>query len=359
MAERSTYRVGCPSWVFGLRASEGARLLLVRLWAFVDGAAALAFLDGEGPAPFVWACRDGMARDLETSVRSVQRRLVELEKAGAVRRSRQSVRGRFFDGFELAAEPPIISKKQTCPQVQGDSSVTPTGHERHPWGDSSVAPTRQQRRQGVTAASSGGDSSVTRNTPVNTQENPPENTEQVASAGRATSPPADPEPLTLELAEPDALDPTRLARHVLEASVAARKALGAGARVTAVSAGHRQAVLGLAKAFDEPVIFLVGGPVDLRSEGGLRRAWDLAIARKLEELRRRAEARAEDPAALACWLRLDSLAKDAPQLLADGDDLDERRPHRQRGSPRPGSGPPQNGTDLAAYARLNDEGQFT
>lgn len=352
MAE--TWRIGCPSWVMSAPLHAGARVLLMALWRYADNDEARAYADGRGPAPFVFASRETLARDTGASPRTIDRQMAALHQAGYLRPDVRVLGGKRIQGRTLTR--PAGEPGPTPAAVQGPSPMT--GLDPTPMADpSSVTPeTRHWRRERPVTRDQSDPSPATGQSLHDHSKDHPKDHARGGERTLAPRPPAivpvpkpDPEPLRLDLVEPDALDPDRLAARVIDAAVAARRELGATARRTPITDDERRLVLGLRAAGD--VIELPDGSADLRTEDGLTRAWRRVIARKAEELRRRAERRGEHLADLAVWLRLPSLAKDAPQLLADGDDLDDRRPAGARASPRRHEAP-QNGLDLAILPDL-------
>lgn len=354
MAE--SWRIGCPSWVMSAPLHAGARVLLMALWRYADNDEARAYADGRGPAPFVFASRETLARDTGASPRTIDRQMAALHQAGYLRPDVRVLGGKRIQGRTLTR--PTGEPDPTPATVQGPSPMTGLDPTRMA-DPSSVTPgTRHRRRERPVT---GDQSDPSPATGQSLHDHAKDHSKDHARGGElalathaapiAPAPKPTPEPLRLDLVEPDALDPDRLTARVIDAATLARRELGATARRTPVTDDERRIVLGLRSSAGD-LVDLPDGPADLRTEDGLTRAWRRVIARKAEDLRRRAERRGERLADLAIWLRLPSLAKDARQLLADGDDLDDRRPASARASPGPRHEAPQNGLDLARLPDL-------
>lgn len=324
-----SYRVGGPEWIFALDVDAGARLLLLRLWGFADGDVARAACRGEGDSlPFVWPCRARLAADLACTDRAIRRQLAALREAGAIEPEVRVIGGRPMHGFVLRATPPAANVRPATGLDDGPSPLHGP--------DASDRATGRSEPPARTLAAKTADASDRLITPVIT----PEDHER----GRVA--PAPPEPLALDLGIADVLDIDAVIVAVVDATVAARKALGSRAR-RSITEADGATVRSLAKL--GPLVEVAGGVVvDVRTTAGLISAWRTVVDRKLEELRRRASRSRTDPAGLAHWLKLANLKRDAQGLLVDGVDLDTPQ---ARAAP---VGPPSNPTDLTAYANTGD-----
>lgn len=339
----AAWRIGTPAWA--MECPRHCYKLLSALWGYADNDEARAYAeDQSAPAPWVWCSRETLAARTGTSPRQLDRQMSALIKAGYVRPEVREVRGHRIQGRALCrpqtpeteVDPPSVT---VPPDADDPSSVT--------------TETRHARLEGPVSGDYGDPSSATgQSLPDLPLDLPPDlpsrerlsPLESSAEDGNATT---TIEPLTLELDEPDRLDPERVAEDVGAMLVQLRRELGAKARHVRPSAKDVAVVGSAQRIVDGPIADLPDGAVDLRTPAGLVAFWRLLGRRKAEELRRRAAGGGSLAALAADWLTLRTLARDAADLLTR-DDLDEPRLATARGSPRLPH-VPQNGTNLLRH----------
>lgn len=341
------WRIGTPAWA--MECPRHCYKLLVALWGYADNDEARAYAeDRAAPPPWVWCSRETLAQRTGTSPRQLDRQMAALIKAGYLRPEVREVRGHRIQG-RLLCRPPL--KEETPPTDPDPSSMTVPPHADDP--SSVTSETRHGGHEGPVTGDQRDPSSVTgQSLPDLSLELSHElsSREQLSLAGSAREDgnATTPEPLRLELDEPDRLDPERVAADVGLTLVQLRRELGAKARHVRPSPKDIALVTSAQRIAGGPVADIPDGAVDLRTAPGLVAFWRLLGQRKAEELRRRSATGGSLPALAADWLTLRTLARDAADLLSR-DDLDERRgPASARASP----GPPQNGLDLARYHDL-------